>query len=113
MARKKKPSVKQYANMLDAFDFNWFMHIEMELMDDIPAHVRKKNEAKEDELIDLSQVSEIHNELYDAYYNHAINKGPRPKLVELGKDKGKTIWGIAHDDEDGMIWDWRKQHVRI
>ena len=39
--------------------------------------------------------------------------GPKPKLVEAGKENGKIVYKIIHDNKDGLIFDWRKQHVRI
>tara|TARA_Y100000994_G_scaffold83123_1_gene68397 strand:- start:746 stop:1087 length:342 start_codon:yes stop_codon:yes gene_type:complete len=113
MARKRAPSVKQYAKSLEDFDFNWYMHAEMESCGEVPAKIIKAHEKIEDDLIEHSLLSRTHTELYEAYLAYAIDKGPKPLLVEVGKENGKMVYSIKHDNVDGLIFDWRKQHVRI
>tara|TARA_B100000927_G_scaffold291257_1_gene292586 strand:- start:1606 stop:1875 length:270 start_codon:yes stop_codon:yes gene_type:complete len=89
------------------------MDYEMEQMDDVPIKIRSKNEAIEDELINYSMISPMHTELYNAHMVYATEDGPKPKLWKAGKENGKTVYKIMHDNGDGLIFDWRKQHVRI
>jgi hypothetical protein len=111
MARSRKPSLRQYATMLDDHNFRWLMDIEMKQMQTPAAEVRRRFEAKEDELLSYTDISEMHMELWNAYYNHATEEGPKPKLVEAGREHGKIVYKIIHDNGDGLIFDWRKQHV--
>ena len=71
-----------------------------------------KHEQREDILIEYSKLSEMDSELYKAHFNHATVKySPKPKLVEAGRENGKIVYKIIHDTGDGLIFDWRKQHV--
>ena len=113
MARKKNPSLTQYQTMLQKFNWNWEMEYEMQKLDDVPIKVRAKNEAIEDELINYSMISSMHTDLYNAHLVYATEDGPKPKLVKAGKENGKTVYKIMHDEGDGLIFDWRTQHVRV
>ena len=113
MARKKNPSLTQYQTMLQKFSWNWEMEYEMEMLGDVPVSIRAKQEAKENELIDYSLISSMHTELYNAHLSYATEDGPKPKVVKVGKENGKIVYKIMHDKGDGLIFDWRTQHVRV
>ena len=113
MARKKNPSLTQYEKMLLKHDWNWEMNYEMKTLSAPSGVFRAEREDIENELIDYSLLSSMHNELYNAHVVYATEDGPKPKLVKVGKENGKTVYKIAHDEGDGLIFDWRTQHVRV
>ena len=109
----KKVSLKQYEKQLKEHNFNWFGDIEMSTGSEIPAETKAQYEKIEDSIVENSLISRMHSELYDAYLVYATMDGPKPRLVEAGKENGKIVYKIIHDNKDGLIFDWRKQHVRI
>ena len=112
MVTKRSPSIRQYQVMLKDHHFTWEMDYEMKNGDAPPVSIRRKHEQREDILIEYSQLSEMHSELYNAHFNHAtVKDSPKPKLVEAARENGKIVYKIIHDTGDGLIFDWRKQHV--
>ena len=109
---RKNPSLVQYQKMLSEFNWNWEAETEIAMLD-ISAAQRRKQEKRENELIDYSLVSPMHTELYNAHFVFATEDVPKPKLEKAGKENGKTVYKIIHDEDDGLIFDWRKQHVRV